>query len=248
MQLQEIKEAYMRCCQSKNDHARLHQKRDAVEQKILELDKLLENAAYSQNKFEQEYALRVELKNELKSLDHALDMIGDNPEEEAEKLKQNLISSIQELHPESTPFLEKLKEKLTACQRNEAECRDEIEILRPFESALEEGAYSRNGGKLSGLLFGRNRKAMLARAIQKGMDEGERIHKKVKNKKLHYFISKFLEEANQPWHGELYRERFYQFYDEFKALMKELDEEIDQSRNEARNIEKEIDAWIEKYL
>lgn len=247
MRLQELKKEYDACRLSKDSYSLLLKQREDIHDAIIQLKERAERALLKHKESRQEWDELTELKQKLRTIDHKLDELGEHQDEKLAELKEKLVASIQKSFPESAASYQQLCESLEEFRSEEKRCMVLRERLRPFYEALSEGAASKQSQGLLGVLFGRNAKVILARAIRKASIEAERVYKQINDERIQEFLSTFLDEANRPWNGSLYRERFYEMHKEFTDLMKQLELRKNQAKREAIKTEKQIEIWIEQH-
>lgn len=245
MQLQELKKAYDTCRISKENYKHLLQQREELQKKIIEHKEKTKAELY--NKKIKESRVLDRLKTQLHSIDHQIDELGEHHDEKLAMCKAQLIAAIQKAFPESIEAYEEFCQKHTRYQDEEEKCIRLRERLHAFYAAMEEGAASKRSRGFYKVLFGRNAKVILAHAIRKASIEAERCYTQINDEQIQHFLNVFLEEANRPWNGKLYRERFDSLYQEFTQLMEQLVERQRESRLRVCEAENSIEAWIEQY-
>ncbi len=227
MQLQQLKKEYDAYRQAMMNFAELVDRRENVHAALLECSSS-------------------QLKKELLDLDHQIDALGENPERELEQMQATLINLIQCTYPDSKAECEKLQKQIALNRQEERRCSLLLEALRPFAAALNEGSAARHSRGFISLLLGRNSKVILARAIRKATVEAERIYKQVEDEKMRTFLNTFLEEANQAWNSQLYKEGFFELHGLFCSHIREIKEKRAHSRAHAHQAELKLEEWIQK--
>jgi signal transduction histidine kinase len=247
IRLQALKKDYDTCRMSKKNYAQLLQQREDIHDEIVRLKEEAEIALLKHKQMSQQMDELAGLRQKLREIDHEIDEIGEHQEEKLAALKKELVETIQMAFPETAAPYHQLCQKLDAYRSEEVCCKNLLECLQPFHAALNEGAAAKQSRGFLSILFGRNPKVILARAIRKASIEAERVYKQVEEHRIREFLSAFLEEANRPWNGSLYKERFFELHQEFDRLMKEVKESNTRAKQGTVNTEKEIEFWIEQH-
>lgn len=262
MQLSELKKAFDMHRLNLATCKVLIEKREIKLQKIQELKENLENNLIhlhspSKGKQKQEESIRAEitqiseqialLKEELKQIDHKIDLMGEENEETLIALKAALIDSIQTQYPNSASEYLQLKEEL-----NKATTKKEILLKRkndltPFFEILSEGAQIQLKQSLLNRFMGTNPKALLAKKIKKAAEQAEILRKKQQDPTLNAFLDKFLYESEKNWNRELYKDKYSKLFMEFSTLISSLEQEITGISRQILKIEDAIEIWIEKH-
>lgn len=173
-------------------------------------------------------------REKLTDLDHKLDEL-----ETYAEAKTHLITAL-----DSPPEYQALEARLHKAQTNSDEKQTLVTSLEAFRSAMRQGAETKTMRSWLGYLLGRNPQVILARVIRKASIEAERLD--VDDERVTTFITTFLEEANRNWNHALYKERFYELYEEFCRIDTTLQDELDTAKNRVRDIENAIEEWIDK--
>ncbi|MCC5832985.1 MAG: hypothetical protein JJU12_08100 [Chlamydiales bacterium] len=247
MRLQDLKKDYNACRSSKKNCAQLLQEREAIYDEIIRLKETVDMEVLKHKRPDRKFEKLANLKQKLQVIDHEIDEIGEDQDEKLGQLKKELVEAILKAFPEAEGSYQLLCQKLDAFRTEEKRSNTLLQRLQPFYVALLEGAAVKRSRGLLGILFGRNPKVLLARAIRKASIEAERVYKQIEDPRFRDFLSCFLKEANRPWNGSLYKERFYELHREFTQLVDEAELQNRQAKQEAIKTEEAIELWIEEY-
>lgn len=246
MQLQELKIAYETCLLSKKKYDQLLIEREEIHEKIIDIRKKSEKHLFSSH-FQDNQEEFNKWKQKLKEIDHQLDALGEDHEEELLQLKTSLINKILDTYPDSSLSYKQLTQEMAFHQQIVKKYTRIMERLTPFATALQEGAAASKVRGFHSLFSGRSSKAAMARSIQKAIEAANQIYDQIENENIRAYLDTFLIEANRLWNGQLYRYRFTKLYENFLDLMQDMEKIISQSRLKALSLEKRIMIWIEEY-
>ncbi|NGX61502.1 MAG: hypothetical protein K940chlam9_00988 [Chlamydiae bacterium] len=249
MLLSELKKKIDECRLAAAEAEKNHVVRETYSQEIHQLREEIEydlihkpSSSVIEEKSEQLH----ELQEKLQKIDHQLDKIEETEEEEIEQLKEELIKEIHKTYPEAEAAYKKLHTCLLSAQKNHEHLTKFSEALLPFLETMKQGLEAK---KLKGgwaFLLGRNRKVLLSQVIHKASRQAEALLSKIDSPAWRDFLSRFLLEAQKPWNSELYKEKFYTFYEELLDLTDKLEDEISLSDRNLIHCDQDINLWLDK--
>jgi hypothetical protein len=262
MQLLELKRQLERRQQQLQECQKLLEKRERNMEQILNLTSLIEkdqaHLFYLNHSCPEKAKILIQnlheslahiqtLKQSLRTIDHELDLLGDEEEYVVDELKRTLILKIQEVFPQAGKEYKVLETTLHSVQKKYDHSVNQKKLLLSFGKILAEGATVTLKVGWINFLFGQNPQALLARSIHAAAGEAEKIISSIHIETIHNFLEKFLREAQKKTNKDLYRGLFTKFHREFSELMHNLENIIEETKTEKINHQTTIDLWIEKY-
>lgn len=238
MQLHELKKALDHCRLSIYQAKLLLEKRETCFQGLLALK--------AEDKKDPS-TIRV-LREEVKNIDHAIDLLDEDAFENLENLQERLVTAIILKYPETEPEFQHLKKALQAEQEREMQLADLCKKMAPLFVIFQQGFRLKNRRySWIALLFGKSRSGQIGRFISESLDLTKRLLHEIEDPRFLRFLETFKREGEKTWNHALYRSRFFEFYEELSSLMDHLEKEHEMVlQNKARH-ENALEAFINRY-
>jgi len=224
--------------------------KENIQTKLIQLHQLMKKRGHTdhlQEEISSDSERITTLKKTLQQIDEELDQIGDDKEAHFEKIKNELITRIQELYPESTQEYQDILNNLSTSQHNKAEASQQLSLIHPFLSTLQMATTIKPQGNLLDFLRGKHPKSLLARLLHQAHGQAEKAYTHVEDGQMKHFLEKFVFEAKDPWNTTLQRKTFPALFKEFKELVSDLEHKNEEAHQQILHWEKALDTWILKY-
>lgn len=238
MQLEELKKAFNHCRSSITQAQILLEKREKC---IQELFALKEQANSDRTAI-------LRAKEELKKIDHALDLLDEEPSQNLERLQEELIAAIILQHPESEQEFQRLSHALFLEKQKEMKLAALYKKMSPLYAIFKQGnALRQVRYSWIAILFGKSKSGKIGRLIAEGLDLAQPLIKEVEDPRFLHFLETFKKEAEKPWNHALYQKRFFELFEELSLLMSKLEEELADSTQKRGLLEKALEFQIDKF-
>lgn len=236
MQLYELKKALNHCRLSIHQANVLLEKREQCFQELVK----------AQDKKDPDAILM--LREELKKLDHAIDLFDEDANENLEHLQKKLVTALILKYPEAELEFQQLEKALEEEKQKERQLALLRKKMTPLHAIFQQGLRLKNSRhSWIAILFGKSRSGQIGRFISECLDLTKQLMGAIEDPRFLRFLEAFKMEGEKTWNHALYRSGFFEFSEKLASLMHILDKEHEESLQNKMQYENAFEAHINRY-